>query len=200
MHKSIPVSIALFLLYMFISPTVHATNQCLDLLSSNTQIATTTSLKEVTANAIKILNLMKKTGLIKDEHYFSHAKKDLENTEEEIERKMDNEIFENLLSKWAALMDKTLAQFENYDNLSTKDKEVWAYKLEVIGKFSIGQFVTFVETEGKITAKSLYKIQNQILMYMNALPDNAGFKIFSYELEKQIKRFFSITEIINCKF
>lgn len=173
-------------------------NQCKNLLTFKS--SSKSELNETTVKTIKILERMKELKVITDQHYFDHAKEDLLNTDKVIKEKMRHEAFRQLFDKWTAVIDKSLSQFDNYDGLTDEEKKLWKNKLELVGKFAVSQFVTFVEAERKIKAEPLYKKQNQILEHIKTLPSTVGFKVFSFELERQIKRFFSILDIISCKF
>ena len=205
---------------LFLFSSLAQANQCRDMLSYSNDSAQTTNCSsdtckshknnekshqhqngnKTTDKVIGILDSMKSLGVITDEHYYHHAREDLEATASIIEEKLEHKIFKTLFEKWAVLIDKATLQIEKFKELSDEDKQIWQKKLEIVGKFIVSQYVTFAMAEGKFKPALMYKKQNQILIYMNSLPDSINFKIFSFELEKQLKRFFSVSEIIKCKF
>jgi hypothetical protein len=155
---------------------------------------------ETIVKITQVLERLWGKGLIENEELFNRLKHELDHLNHEIEEKKEFEVFQRLFNKWTAFIELALQQFDNYDRLSDSDKEQWKDKLQLIGRFTLSQFVVFLEVEGRLKAEPVYKKQNLILSSMNALPEGLGFKIFSFELEKQIKRFFSVSEIKNCKF
>lgn len=186
-------SLVLTLCTFFFIQTASASIQCrrfLDLTSK----PNSSGEPQVDAS-LRILNVLLDEGFIKPKQ-FKHAKEDLEAGREQIRSKRDQASFKEILNEWTIYLETMELQIKNYKKMNEKDQKAWAEKLHLAAFFGVGHFVTFLESSNT----NVYSKINHILKHMNALPKDIDVKVFLFELEKQVMRYFSVKEFKKCKF
>lgn len=158
---------------------------------------------KIVSDALFMLDKLFEHKLVKKK-YYEHAKKDLEGTKSEIREHSSHEAFSKLLGEWGSFLSRGRRAFVEYEAMSPAEQKVWRKKINLVGRFSVGQFVTFVEADKPKTDQKhlarLYSSQLSMLSNLNSLPEDLKLSLLVFELEKQVKRFFSIFEIERCKF
>jgi len=143
----------------------------------------------------KSLNLMKELRLI-NESEFNHFKEDLLAGQSEIDSKIQHESFKEVLTKWETFLKKIDPEIEKFKTLTTKEQKNWKKKMRTLLFFNVGHFVTFLESSDL----KVYKKSNTMLDSLNALPEGADLKVYMFEMEKEVMKYFSIDEFNKCKF
>jgi len=143
----------------------------------------------------KSLNLLLELGLIKKSE-FKHYKEDLLAGQDQINAKKHHKSFQEVLNKWETFFLKIDSQLDSFQSYSKKDKELWKEKMKTLLFFNVGHFVTFLESSDV----KVYQKSNAMLDRMISLPENADLKIYLFEMEKEVMKYFSLKEFKKCKF
>ncbi len=184
-------SLILTILILF-SFRAQASPQCRSILSTP---LVAPSRHETIQASLRVLDTLKNEGLIKPKDY-KHAKEDLEAGEEQIQKKAGHASFDQILEKWSKYLSSLEAQLTKYKKLTATEQKVWRSKLQLALFFGVGHFVTFLESSNP----NVYSKINSILSHMNTLPTDLDSKVFLFELEKQVLKYFSIKEFVKCRF
>lgn len=179
-----------FLFFIFGFKTADAM-MCTDFLTKIEK----TSPHRLIEKSQKNLDAMRELGLVNEKQY-RHYKEDLLAGKDQIDKKQGHEVFAEILKRWELFLDRSSDVVEEYRKMSPSDKKKWKEKINLVLFFSVGHFVTFLESD----KKNVYQKTKSILDHMNALPSDVASLVFLFEFEKQVMRFFSLKEFRRCAF
>lgn len=127
---------------------------------------------------------------------YDHLIDDLSELTLGLDKKSKHETFLGIIQNWSVFALKLESQITAYEKLSLEDQKKYFEKMKLPISFMTSHFITFLETKH---LKFNYKRMNSILIYMNKISSEEDLILYLYEFEKQVLKFFSVNEFINCK-
>lgn len=127
---------------------------------------------------------------------YDHLLEDLDELSTKLDKKSKHETFIDIIGKWHSFSLKLEENIAVYEGLSLSDQKLYFEKMKLPISFMTSHFITFLETKH---LKFDYERLRSILIYMDRLEANTDFFLYLYEFEKQVLKFFSKDEFINCK-
>ena len=146
----------------------------------------------------KVLNLIDFSVENKfwNEKKADHAKEDLAGAIKLLQEKKGHPSFDLVFKEWTSFINSHENSLSAYKDFDEKNKLKWKQSVEVFLSFAIGQFITFVESsKSEVYAKNL-----SILKNLNSLKSGTKLESLLFNLELQVRRYFSIAEFKDCKF
>lgn len=142
----------------------------------------------------KVLDTAKELKFIaKSKH--EHLLDDLEELSKELDKKAQNETFMAIIEKWSLFAETLETQIQSFQALSETQQKLYFEKMKLPVAFMTSHFITFLETKH---LKFNYLRMHTVLKYMTELDSKADLVLYLYEFEKQVLKFFSKKEFINC--
>lgn len=147
---------------------------------------------------LKVRQLMDKSKSLKfiTKSKYDHLLEDLEELSKELNKKSKNESFMEMIKKWyefSLLLEKQIQAFEGLD---LNQQRLYYEKMKLPISFMTSHFITFLETKHlKFSYQRIYSI----LKYMVDLDSNSDLVLYLYQFEKQVLKFFSRNEFLDCQ-
>lgn len=127
---------------------------------------------------------------------YDHLLDDLNELENVLDKKTNHESFNFIMGHWTVFLKELKQQFDAYLQLSPADQKLYFAKMQLPLTFMTSHFVTFLETSH---LKFKYQRMAQVLKSINAGDRSEGLTLFLYHFEKQVLKFFSLKEFLNCQ-
>jgi hypothetical protein len=153
---------------------------------------------EVVRTLVKAREIMDKAKALHfvSKSKYDHLLEDLEILSEGLDKKSKNQTFLEMINNWFSFALSLEAKITDYEKMDLKDQKPYFQKMKLPIAFMTSHFITFLETKH---TKFEYRRMNSMLVFMNKMNQSSDLLLYLFEFEKQVLKFFSTNEFINCK-
>jgi hypothetical protein len=127
---------------------------------------------------------------------YDHLLEDLDMLSADLDKKSKNQTFLAMINNWNVFALRLEAQIKNYEIMDLNKQKKYFQKMKLPILFMTSHFITFLETKH---TKFEYRRMNSMLVFMNKMNPDDDLLLYLFEFEKQVLKFFSTNEFINCK-
>ncbi len=151
-------------------------------------------LSNTLSKARAILDKSKNLKFISNSKYI-HLLEDLEELSKNLNKKSENQSFTEIINKWNDFSLILKKQIQSFERLPEIEQKLYFEKMKLPISFMTSHFITFLETKH---LKFSYQRMYSILKFTSELEENSDLILFLFEFEKQVLKFFSKNEFIDC--